>query len=228
MLNPVLAQAAANGKDLTGRFSMSGRGRGRQACTMDVGAKLALLASYPPSSCVKIGDTISDIEAAKCRHVDDRIDTNGKHDRTRRCQLPDKLPITQKEALLKQAASEMLEAADFVAEDLSACDHLLRAIHTRLEDRRYDSFSLPRVGLVTISGGRVESVGRDPQKDQKSAFGVISNCIECGLSYLISMSCVMADEKGVSSVLKLYEALIETGLAFAHAQRAAKYHAAQR
>jgi hypothetical protein len=48
----------------------------------------------------------------------------------------EKLPITEKEALLKQAASEMLEAgADFVAEDLSACDPLLTEIQTSLGDR---------------------------------------------------------------------------------------------
>jgi hypothetical protein len=44
--------------------------------------------------------------------------------------------IAKKEALLKQATSEMLEAgADFVAEDLSACDPLLTEIQVRLEDR---------------------------------------------------------------------------------------------
>jgi phosphonoacetaldehyde hydrolase len=47
----------------------------------------------------------------------------------------DQLSITRKEALLKQAASEMMSAgAHFVVEDLSACDQVLAQIETRIVD----------------------------------------------------------------------------------------------
>ncbi len=51
------------------------------------------------------------------------------------------LSITQQKALLEQAASRLLDAgADFVAEDLSACDRVLAQIEARLEggDSRKD------------------------------------------------------------------------------------------
>jgi phosphonoacetaldehyde hydrolase len=134
MLNPVLAQAAASGYRPDASVCPDEVGAGRPAPWM-LARNAQLLNVYPPSSCVKIGDTISDIEEGRNAGMwTIGLTRTGNMIGLDAASL-EKLPITQKEALLKKAASEMLEAgADFVAEDLSACDPLLTAIQTRLED----------------------------------------------------------------------------------------------
>ena len=134
MLNPVLAQAAAGGYRPDASVCPDEVGAGRPAPWM-LARNAQLLNVYPPSSCVKIGDTISDIQEGRNAGMwTIGLTRTGNMIGLDAVSL-DKLPITQKEALLKRAASEMLEAgADFVAEDLSACDPLLAEIHTRLEN----------------------------------------------------------------------------------------------
>jgi phosphonoacetaldehyde hydrolase len=93
---------------------------------------------YPPISCVKIGDTISDIEEGRIAGMWTIGLTRTGNMIGLDATTLDNLPTTQKEALLKQAATEMLEAgADFVAEDLSACDPILMEIQARLENRAF-------------------------------------------------------------------------------------------
>jgi phosphonoacetaldehyde hydrolase len=92
-----------------------------------------LLNVYPPSSCVKIGDTISDIEEG----LNAGMWTIGLTRTGNMIGLDavslGQLSITQKDVLLKQAASKMLTAgAHFVVEDLSACDQILAQIDARL------------------------------------------------------------------------------------------------
>lgn len=103
-----------------------------------------LLNVYPPISCVKIGDTISDIEEGRNAGMwTIGLTRTGNMIGLDALSLG-QLSTTEKEARLEQAASEMLRAgADFVAEDLSACDPLLTEIQTRLEERAFlNSISL--------------------------------------------------------------------------------------
>ena len=145
MLNPVLAQAAASGYRPDASVCPDEVGAGRPAPWM-LARNAQLLNVYPPSSCVKIGDTISDIEEGRNAGMwTIGLTRTGNMIGLDAVSL-DKLPTTQKEALLKKAASEMLEAgADFVAEDLSACDPLLAEIQTRLEDRAAERGILRKV-----------------------------------------------------------------------------------
>ena len=64
MLNPVLAQAAASGYRPDASVCPDEVGAGRPAPWM-LARNAQLLNVYPPSSCVKIGDTISDIEEGR-------------------------------------------------------------------------------------------------------------------------------------------------------------------
>jgi phosphonoacetaldehyde hydrolase len=135
MLTPVLAPAAASGYRPDASVCPDEVGAGRPAPWM-LARNAQLLNVYPPSSCVKIGDTISDIEEGRNAGMWTIGLTRTGNMIGLDAVTLDKLPIAQKKALLKHAASEMLEAgADFVAEDLSACDPLLTEIQTRLEDR---------------------------------------------------------------------------------------------
>lgn len=134
MLAPVLVQAAAGGYCPDASVCPDEVGAGRPAPWM-LARNAQLLNVYPPRSCVKIGDTISDIEEGRNAGMWTIGLTRTGNMIGLDAASVGKLPIQQKEALLKQAASEMLEAgADFVAEDLSACDPLLAEIQTRLED----------------------------------------------------------------------------------------------
>ena len=135
MLNPVLAQAAASGYRPDASVCPDEVGAGRPAPWM-LARNAQLLNVYPPSSCVKIGDTISDIEEGRNAGMwTIGLTRTGNMIGLDAVSL-DKLPTAKKEALLKKAASEMLDAgADFVAEDLSACDPLLTQIQTKLEDK---------------------------------------------------------------------------------------------
>jgi len=134
MLNPVLAQAATSGYRPDASVCPDEVGAGRPAPWM-LARNAQLLNVYPPSSCVKIGDTISDIEEGRNAGMWTIGLTRTGNMIGLDAVSVDKLPIAQKEALLKRAASEMLEAgADFVAEDLSACDPLLTEIQRKLDD----------------------------------------------------------------------------------------------
>jgi phosphonoacetaldehyde hydrolase len=134
MLAPVLAQAADAGYRPDASVCPDEVGAGRPAPWM-LARNAQLLSVYPPISCVKIGDTISDIEEGRNAGMwTIGLTRTGNMIGLDAVDLA-KLSIAQKEALLKQAASKMLEAgADFVAEDLSACDPLLTEIQTRLQN----------------------------------------------------------------------------------------------
>jgi phosphonoacetaldehyde hydrolase len=133
MLAPVLAQAAAGGYRPDASVCPDEIGAGRPAPWM-LARNAQLLNVYPPSSCVKIGDTLSDIEEGKNAGMwTIGLTRTGNMIGLDAVGL-DQLPVAQKENLLKQASSEMLKAgADFVAEDLSACDQILSQIEARLQ-----------------------------------------------------------------------------------------------
>jgi phosphonoacetaldehyde hydrolase len=134
MLTPVLMQAAAGGYRPDASVCPDEVGAGRPAPWM-LARNAQLLDVYPPISCVKIGDTISDIEEGRNAGMwTIGLTRTGNMIGLDVVSLG-QLPVMQKEALLKRAASEMLDAgAHFVAEDLSACIPLLTEIQTRLED----------------------------------------------------------------------------------------------
>jgi phosphonoacetaldehyde hydrolase len=135
MLSPVLAQAATNGYRPNASVCPDEVGAGRPAPWM-LARNAQLLNVYPPSSCVKIGDTISDIEEGRNAGMWTIGLTRTGNMIGFDAETFEQLPITQKEVLLKQAAHKLLGAgADFVVEDLSACDQVLGQIETKLEDK---------------------------------------------------------------------------------------------
>lgn len=133
MLAPVLAEAAQNGYRPDASVCPDEVGAGRPAPWMLM-RNAQLLDVYPPSSCVKIGDTVSDIEEGR----NAGMWTIGL---TRTGNLIGltaaewyHLPPSEKEHRLRSAEKALLDAgADFVAEDLSSCDRLLAEIETRLD-----------------------------------------------------------------------------------------------
>jgi phosphonoacetaldehyde hydrolase len=130
MLAPVLTGAAANGYRPDASVCPDEVGAGRPAPWM-LARNAQLLNVYPPSSCVKIGDTISDIEEGRNAGMWTIGLTRTGNMIGLDAESLAQLTATEKEILLKRAASEMLAAgADFVAEDLPACDGLLEQIET--------------------------------------------------------------------------------------------------
>jgi phosphonoacetaldehyde hydrolase len=132
MLKPVLAQAAIAGYRPDTSVCPDEVGAGRPAPWMLM-RNAQLLNVYPPSSCVKIGDTISDIEEG----LNAGMWTIGLTRTGNMIGLDtadlNQLPIAQRETLLKKAESEMLLAgAHFVVEDLSACNQILAQIETKI------------------------------------------------------------------------------------------------
>ena len=136
MLAPVLTQAAGGGYRPDASVCPDEVGAGRPAPWM-LARNAQLLNVYPPSSCVKIGDTISDIEEGRNAGMwTIGLTRTGNMIGLDSAAL-NQLSIEQKEALLEQAAFKLLAAgADFIAEDLSACNDILAQIETKLKDRR--------------------------------------------------------------------------------------------
>jgi phosphonoacetaldehyde hydrolase len=137
MLTPVLNQAATGGYRPDASVCPDEVGAGRPAPWM-LARNAQLLNVYPPSSCVKIGDTISDIEEGRNAGMwTIGLTRTGNMIGLDPAALA-QLSIAQREGLLEQAAFKLLAAgADFIAEDLSACDHILTQIETKLENGRF-------------------------------------------------------------------------------------------
>jgi phosphonoacetaldehyde hydrolase len=134
MLTPVLAQAVAGGYRPNATVCPDEVGAGRPAPWM-MARNAQLLNVYPPSSCVKIGDTISDIEEGLNAGMWTIGLTRTGNMIGLDAETFSQLSITQKEVLLKQSASKLLEAgAHFVAEDLSACDQVLAQIEKQVRE----------------------------------------------------------------------------------------------
>jgi len=132
MLTPVLMQAAEGGFQPDASVCPDEVGSGRPAPWMLL-KNAQLLDVYPPTACVKIGDTISDIEEGR----NAGMWTIGL---TRTGNLIgldqeqwEQLPTGTKDAQLRCAENTLLEAgADFVAEDLASCNQVLSQIENRL------------------------------------------------------------------------------------------------
>jgi phosphonoacetaldehyde hydrolase len=139
MLSPVLAQAAASGYRPDASVCPDEVGAGRPAPWM-LARNAQLLNVYPPSSCIKIGDTISDIEEGKNAGMWTIGLTRSGNMIGLDAESFSLLPIAQQKPLLQQAESRLLAAgADFVAEDLSACNRILTQIEAKLEGGRFHS-----------------------------------------------------------------------------------------
>jgi phosphonoacetaldehyde hydrolase len=128
MLAPVLQCAAEGGYRPDASVCPDEVGAGRPAPWMLM-RNAQLLGVYPPASCVKIGDTVSDIEEGK----NAGMWTIGL---TRTGNLIgldavswEHLSECEKQARLKSAKEIMRNAgADFVVEDLAECDRILAQI----------------------------------------------------------------------------------------------------
>jgi phosphonoacetaldehyde hydrolase len=138
MLTPVLTQAIQEGYQPDASVCPDEVGAGRPAPWM-LTRNAQLLEVYPPSTCVKIGDTVSDIQEGR----NAGMWTIGL---TRTGNLIgldaadwSNLEETEKQVRLRHAEERLLNAgAHFVAEDLAACDSILSRIEQHLEHTAFD------------------------------------------------------------------------------------------
>ena len=135
MLEPVMAQAAQHGYRPDASVCPDEVGAGRPAPWM-LSKNAQLLDVYPPSVCVKIGDTVVDIEEGR----NAGMWTIGLTRTGNLIGLDEeqwaRLPEASKKDRLKEAESILHRAgADYVAEDVAGCDRALAKIQRRLRNR---------------------------------------------------------------------------------------------
>ena len=138
MLLPVLEQAIAGGYTPDASVCSDEVPAGRPAPWMLM-RNAELLDVYPPECCVKIGDTLLDIEEGR----NAGMWTIGliRSGNMIGCSAEEwaALGAEKQTALLRQAEDAMLAAgADFVADDLPACDEILRKINDEKQSRGLD------------------------------------------------------------------------------------------
>lgn len=134
MLAPVLTQAARDGYQPDASVCPDEVSAGRPAPWMLM-KNAQLLDVYPPSACVKIGDTIIDIEEGRNAGMWTigltRTGNLVGLDREQWAQLPEatqKDRLTNAESILREAG------ADYVAEDLASCNDALARIEMHLSN----------------------------------------------------------------------------------------------
>ena len=142
MLAPVMAQAAQHGYQPDASVCPDEVSAGRPAPWMLM-KNAQLLDVYPPSACVKIGDTIVDIEEGKNAGMWTigltRTGNLVGLDSEQWAQLPE----ATKKVKLKEAEGILLGAgADFVAEDLASCNQALSEIEKRLKHHNAEATHL--------------------------------------------------------------------------------------
>lgn len=131
MLDPVLAQARKDGYCPDASVCPDEVGAGRPLPWM-LARNAQLLGVYPPSSCVKIGDTVSDIEEGRNAGMWTIGLTRTGNLLGLDLEAWTALPEDQKSERIKRAEEKLLSAgAHFVAEDLAACDSILSLIDER-------------------------------------------------------------------------------------------------
>ena len=136
MLKPIAQLAAMHGYEPDSSVCPDEVSSGRPAPWM-LYRNMRLLDIYPPSACVKIGDTLSDIEEGH----NAGMWTIGV---TRTGNLIGldavdwaQLDSTSQKSRLNAVAQQFLQAgADFVAEDLPACSPLLSQIEERIQTKQ--------------------------------------------------------------------------------------------
>lgn len=132
MLAPVMEQAAAEGYRPDASVCPDEVNAGRPAPWMLM-RNMQLLGVYPPAACVKIGDTVSDIEEG----LNAGMWTIGL---TRTGNLTglntaewQQLPVAEKTLRIQRAERVLLDAgAHFVTESVAACDPILHEIDSIL------------------------------------------------------------------------------------------------
>jgi phosphonoacetaldehyde hydrolase len=134
MLAPVLAQASQQGFQPDASVCPDEVGAGRPAPWMLM-KNAQLLGVYPPTTCVKIGDTVVDVEEGRnagmwtigLTRTGNLVGVDGEQ----WAQMPE----TTKNARLDHAKKILIEAgADYVAEDLASCNQALAKIERRLQN----------------------------------------------------------------------------------------------
>ncbi len=133
MLAPVLAQAAKQGFKPDASVCPDEVSAGRPAPWMLMKNE-ELLNVYPPSACVKVGDTVVDIQEGRNAGMwTIGLTRTGNLVGLDREQW-EQLPAAEKEVQLDRAAKVLLQAgADFVAVDLAGCNQALAEIDERLK-----------------------------------------------------------------------------------------------
>jgi phosphonoacetaldehyde hydrolase len=132
MLAPVLAQAAQHGYQPDASVCPDEVGAGRPAPWMMV-KNAQLLDVYPPAACVKIGDTVVDIEEGKNAGMWTIGLTRTGNLIGLDQQQWERLPEETKQLQQRRAENILLEAgADFVADDLASCNQALSKIEQSL------------------------------------------------------------------------------------------------
>jgi phosphonoacetaldehyde hydrolase len=134
MLMPIAELAAARGYAPDASVCPEEVGAGRPAPWM-LQRNMRILDIYPPSACVKIGDTISDIKEGRNAGMWTigltRTGNLVGLDATTWAQLD----AASQQSRLASAAQQLLQAgANYVAEDIPACAPLLEQIEERLCD----------------------------------------------------------------------------------------------
>jgi phosphonoacetaldehyde hydrolase len=133
MLEPVLAQAAQQGFQPDSSVCPDEVPAGRPAPWMLM-RSAQILNAYPPAACVKIGDTVVDIQEGKNAGMwTIGLTRTGNLIGLDR-EAWEQLPETQKKMRLDRATKMLLQAgADFVAQDLASCNSVLAKIEERLQ-----------------------------------------------------------------------------------------------
>jgi phosphonoacetaldehyde hydrolase len=132
MLAPVLAQAAGQGYQPDASVCPDEVSAGRPAPWM-MAKNAQLLEVYPPAACVKIGDTVVDMEEGRNAGMWTIGLTRTGNLIGLDQQQWEQLSEAEKGVRLKRAENILLEAgADFVAEDLASCNLALAKIEQRL------------------------------------------------------------------------------------------------
>lgn len=132
MLAPVLAQAIDQGYRPDASVCPDEAGGGRPAPWMLM-RNMQLLQVYPPSSCVKIGDTVADIQEGRNAGMwTIGLSKTGNLIGLSSAEWESLPPQKQQQRL--RTANETLRAAgaDFVAEDIPACNEILAQIDEKL------------------------------------------------------------------------------------------------
>jgi phosphonoacetaldehyde hydrolase len=132
MLAPVLSQASQQGYSPDASVCPDEVGAGRPAPWMLM-RNAQLLDVYPPSACVKIGDTVVDIEEGKNAGMwTIGLTRTGNLiglDQEQWTELPEE---TKKVRLTRTRETLLQAGADYVAEDLASCNQPLATIEERL------------------------------------------------------------------------------------------------
>lgn len=133
MLAPVLAQAVEQGYRPDASVCPDEVGAGRPAPWMLM-KNAHLLDVYPPRACVKVGDTVVDIEEGRNAGMWTIGLTRTGNLVGLDCEQWELLPEPEKRVRISRAEKRLREAgADYVAEDLASCNAALVEIEERLK-----------------------------------------------------------------------------------------------